>query len=212
MKSILVAVLLLAPPAALADVLEVTIWAPAAGKAPLTFEYGEDARRIQERLGANVTIAADLRNRMHVVQSFENWTEWAKFGDKLQKDDAWSDFIDRINAEPSAELESQYLLNVVSAGAPGNVYQVFVWQPELGRTNDLIQNALKAETIHEKAGADVAINMDQLGRMHYVVSFESWEAWGKFQDTPNEEFDRFMSEASQDPTGRLVNVYTAESL
>ncbi len=212
MKPIFFAMLLLASPAGLAEVLEVTIWTPTAGNAPLTFQYGQEARKIQERLGANVTVAADIRNRMHFVQSFENWTAWAKFGDKLQTDGAWSSFIDKINAEPSAEMEDQYLLNVVSPGGPGKVYQVFVWQPELGRSNDLIQNGLAAEAIHEKAGADVAINVDQLGRMHYVMSFESWEAWGNFQDTPIEDFQKFMAQASQDPTGTLVNVYTAESL
>jgi hypothetical protein len=164
-----------------ADVLEVNIWNPTAGNGPLTFEYGQEARAIHQELGANVSIGADREGRMHYALTFKNWTEWAKFGAKLQKSEAWSAFLAKTNAAPSAELEDNYMLNVPSPGAVGSVYEVFIWDPAPGRGSELIQSGMQAEAIHEKSGADVAINVDRLGRMHYVMSFDSWEAWAKFE-------------------------------
>ena len=46
----------------------------------------------------------------------------------------------------------------------------------LGRGGDLARVAGEAKAIQEKAGASVGIHFDQLNRLHYVMSFESWEA------------------------------------
>jgi len=48
--------------------------------------------------------------------------------------------------------------------------------------------------------------------MHYVMSFDSWEAWGKFQDTPNEEFSEFLAKYNKNPAAKLVKVYTASQV
>jgi hypothetical protein len=45
--------------------------------------------------------------------------------------------------------------------------------------------------------------------MHYVMNFASWEAWAKFQDADHPEFQAWMQKQQQDPTARLVKVYTA---
>ena len=121
-------------------------------------------------------------------------------------------FFTNANQNPSAQLEDNYLLNVAAPGGDGSVYQVFIWQPELGRGGDLFEAATEAKAIHEKRGASVGILFDQLNRMHYLMGFESWDAWAKFQDTPNEEFAEFMQKQNQDPTARLVKVYTANTL
>ena len=81
----------------------------------------------------------------------------------------------------------------VAAGEVGDVLQVFIWESQPGRTAETIEAAMGAKAIHEKAGASVSITVDQLGRMHYVMQFDSWEEWGKFQDTPNPEFATYMA-------------------
>ena len=149
---------------------------------------------------------------MHYATTFENWAAWAAFGRKLEKSEAWSAFLAKVNQEPSAELEDNYLLNVPAPGGNGSVYQVFIWESEPGRGNDLFQAAMQAKAIHEKAGASVGINYDQMQRMHYVMSFDNWDAWAKFQDTPNEEFDAFVAEQNKNPNAKLVKVYTASNL
>ena len=214
MTILVVASLLLISSAATAQVVQVNIWKPLPGKGPLTFGYGQEARAIHQELGANVAIANDTEGRMTYALIFANWTEWAQFGGKLQASEEWSAFLAKINAAPSAELEDQYMLNVVSPLAADTiaVYQSFIWQPQLGRGQELVQGALQAKAIHEKAGASVGVSVDQLGRMHYLMTFESWEAWGKFADTPNPEFQAFMAEANEDPVAQLIKVYRGSSL
>ena len=213
MRTIVIGLLLSISAFAQADVLDVNIWKSMPGKAPLTFQYGAEARAIHQDLGADVIIGADTDGRMHYALTFENWAAWAKFNAKVEASEAWGAFIAKINQNPSAELEDHYLINEASPGAPiAGAYQVFIWQPELGRGGDLFQAATEAKAIHEKRGASVGISFDQLNRLHYVMSFDSWDAWAKFQDTPNEEFAEFMQKQNQDPTARLVKVYTANNL
>ena len=208
------ALLLLISSAATAQVVELNIWKPLPGKNALTLGYGQEARAIHEKLGANVGIGQDTEGRMSYALIFANWTEWAQFGGKLQASEEWSTFLAKISAAPSAELEDQYFLNVVSPLAAETiaVYQFFVWQPQLGRGQELVQGALQAKVIHEKAGASVGVSVDQLGRMHYLMAFESWEAWGKFADTPNPEFQALMTEFNKDPSAELIKVYRGSSL
>ena len=48
--------------------------------------------------------------------------------------------------------------------------------------------------------------------MHFIISFDTWEAWAKFSDTPNEEFEQFMATQGENPSGILIKSYLAESL
>ena len=104
------------------------------------------------------------------------------------------------------------MLNSLSGDPAGGMYQVFIWDPLLGQGGNLAQAANEAKVIHEKAGASVGIHFDQLQRLHYVMSFDSWEAWGTFNDTPLPEFQAFIQEQNKNPTSQLVKVYTATSL
>ena len=177
------------------------------------YEHAQEAAKIHTSLGGQVSIASDVEGRMHYVMSAENWTEWAKIGEKLDASEAWQKFGAKLGKESAATREATYMLNSVSAGGAGEVYQVNVWKPaQLGGTQALVATALEAEKIHEKAGADVAVLVDQMGLMHYVVSFDSWAEWAKFADTPNPEFQEFMRRAAEDPKGELVKVYRGSNL
>ena len=94
----------------------------------------------------------------------------------------------------------------------GAVYQVFIFEPVLGRGSDFFQTAMQAKAIHEKSGARVSIKVDQLQKLHYVMSYDSWDDWAKMQDIPNPEFQAFMKKQGQDPKTKLVKVYTATSM
>ena len=202
------AAMLLSVPA-VAEMMVVNIWKPMTGKAPQMYANGAEAASIQTKLGGSVTIGSDTQNRMHFAMSFENWADWAKHGQKMQNDKAWGEFLGKLAANPSAELEDQYFLNVASPGGAGAYYRVFIWEPKPGQTGAVVQSSMQAEKMHEKAGADVAILVDQLGRVHYVTSFDSWDAMAKFFDTPNPEFQAFMQEQNKNPNARMVKVYTA---
>jgi hypothetical protein len=189
--------------------LEVNIWQPMPGMTQKTVEYAKEGAGIVEELGGSATVGQDRDGSLHFVTNHKNWVDWAAFQKKMTGSKAWASFLAKISAKPSATLINNYLLNTPVPGKDGSVYQVFIWQPELGRGADLFQAGMKAKAIHEKDGAAVTIHADQMQNMHYVMNFDSWEAWAKFQDSPHPEFQAFMQERSKDPAGRLLKVYTA---
>lgn len=195
-----------------ADVLVVDIWKSMPGMNQTTRQYGQEAKAIHKKLGASITLGVDMEGRMHVARGFENWAAWAKHGQKLQASKEWAAFLEKINKNPSAELEDHYMMNTPVPGQVGAVYQVFIWEPASGRGGNLFESAMQAKVIHEKAGARVSINIDQLQKLHYVMSYDSWDAWAKMQDTPNPEFQAFMKKQGENPNGKLVKVYTATSM
>ena len=197
---------------AVAEVLVVNIFKSMPGKNQLTLQYGQEAKAIQNELGSKITLGVDMEGRMHVARGFKNWAAWATFGKKLQASEEWAAFLEKINKDPSAVLEDNYMMNTPVPGKVGAVYQVFIFEPVIGRGSDLFQSAMQAKALHEKAGARVSINIDQLQKLHYVLSYDSWDDWAKMQDTPNPEFQAFMKKQGEDPKGKLVKVYTAESM
>jgi hypothetical protein len=209
MKILAIGLLLSISSFTVADVLVVDIWKSMPGMSQLTLQYGQEAVAIQKSLGANTTLGVDTEGRMHVARGFKNWAAWARFGQKLQASKDWAAFLEKVNRDPSADREDQYMMNSPVPGKAGAVYQVFIWEPVLGRAGEVYQSAMEAKAIHEKAGARVAINIDQLQNFHYVMSYDSWDAWAKMQDTPNPEFEAFMAKQRENPNAKLVKVYTA---
>ena len=191
-----------------ADVLEVNIWKPNQGQMPEAMALAKEARGIHEKNGGKVTVGSDLAGRLHYAMAAKNWSAWNTIYEKTLGGDQWPSFIAKAQKNPVMELEENYLLNEVVSGKLGKVIQAVVWDPLPGKLGDLIEGATEAKAIHEKGGADVAIMVDQLNRMHYVMSFDSWKAWATFNDTPQEEFQQFLARRSQNPSGKIVRNYT----
>jgi len=209
MKILLASVLLLCSSLAAAQVLEVNIWQPMPGMAGKTVQLGKEAEGIVNKLGGNAMVGQDRNGNLHFVTTHKNWAEWAAFQKTRSESKDWESFLSKISDKPSATLLKNYLLNTPAPGKDGAVYQVFVWQPELGRAADLLKSGMKAKAIHEKDGVAVTIHSDQMQNLHYVMNYESWEAWAKYQDSPHPEFQAFMQEMSKNPSGRIIDVYTA---
>jgi uncharacterized protein (DUF1330 family) len=209
MRVLIASVLLLCSSMVYAQVVDVDIWEPMPGMGEKTVEYAKEAEKIVKSLGGNAMVGQERDGSVHFASEYKNWTAWAAFQKKLSSSKAWGSFVAKFSANPSATLSKNYLLNTPSPGKDGPVYQVFVWHAELGRGTDLIQSAMKAKAIHQKDGAAVTIHIDQMQDMHYVMNFDSWEAWAKFQDSPHPEFQAFMQQQSKDSTGSLIEVYTA---
>jgi hypothetical protein len=156
-----------------------------------------------------VVVATDRQGRLHYATAHKNWVEWAAFQEKLQASDEWTDFAQKIGTAPAATLEAHYLINQVAPMLPSKVYQVYVWEAYPGRRAQLIESASTAQPLHEKLGASVGINVDQMGRVHYLMSFDTWGDWAKFQDAdPTEEVSDFFAEFYSNPPGKLVEVYS----
>ena len=219
MLNAIAVVFLLASSLAHSAALTVTIWKPIPGKAAAMMESAMAAKAIHEKLGGSVSIGLENTGRLHyAVGGFENWQAWADWVAKLQTSKEWADWQARAGQDPAAVQVENFILNVVpgtnvvGSDNPGTVYQVFIWDPPGSQAGPLVQAGMEAKAIHEKSGVTVGINVDQMGRMHYVMNFKDWSHWAKVQDTPNEEFDAFMQKMAANPPGELVEVYTANRL
>ena len=212
MKTFVTVLLLMMSSVVAAEVLVVNIWKSMPGGNQQTLQYAQEAKAISIKLGGNMNVGVDMEGRLHVAQGFKNWVAWAEYSQKQNASKEWIAFMQKISSAPSAELEDHYMLNAPVPGKVGAVYQVFIWEPAMGRGSDVYKSAMQAKAIHEKAGARVAINIDQLQRLHYVMSYDGWNAWAKMQDTPNPEFQAFMQKQGEDPNAKLVKVYTANSM
>ena len=211
MKILIASALILFTSLASAQVLEVNLWKPNPGGADATMAAAKEAEAIIDKMGGNAQVGLDLDGTLHFVTFHDNWAGWATQNQKLEKNQEWTAFIAKWSAAPSAVLIENYLLNTPVSGGEGDVYQVFIWEPELGRGSDLLKAAVEAKAIHEKDGASITIHLDQMNHMHYVMNFASWDAWAAFQDAEHPEFQAFMEKQNADPTGRLIKVYTASN-
>lgn len=212
-RTLLSFVLLFAASLSTAQVLVVNVFESMPGKVPTSLEYAMEAGALFQKMGVSPTIGLDQLDRLHYAVRFDNWTEYAKFQTKLQSSAEWSAFLGKVNANPSATLAENYRMNIVAPAALGNVIEVFIWQATPGHFNDLLQAGMEAKAIHEKpGGVSVSINADEMNRLHYVMSYESLEAWAKYQDTPNPEFQEFFTKFDQDQIGTLWRHYSVRRM
>lgn len=203
---------LLLPALAAAQVTHVTLWEPLPGKVDEMMQTAAQGVALNTKLGAQSGIAVDTHGRLHFFLTFDNWAQWGEHQAKAQTNDEMQAFIASYTNQPSAVQLESYMLNSPLAGAPGNVYNVFVWEAFEGRSSELMEKAMQGSQIHSKAGANISIGLDQLGRVHYVMSFDSWTDWGKFQDTPSAEWAEFMGGFRANPPGEIVQTFMASQV
>ncbi len=216
MKSIIAAVILIFPSSAFAQVVSVNVYQPTPGGAQLTGEYFQEAKVILQAAGAQVIISSDLKGTFRFAMLFDNWEAYGRFAQSLPTNESWGAFQNKIGRAPSAIQTDNLLLNQIAAETnpvtgPGTVTQVIVWEPTTtGTMAQLVQAAMGAKPIHERAGASVAVSTGG-GRMYYLMRFENFEAWGKNLDTPNPEFQAYMQSlgTAGSPGAIIVDQITA---
>ena len=214
MKSIIAAVILIFPSSAFAQVVSVNVYQPVPGGAQLTAEYFQEAKAIVQAAGAQVVISSDLKGTFRFATLFDNWEAYGRFAQSLPTNESWGAFQNKIAGTRAANQTDNLLLNQRAAATnpvtgPGRVTQVTVWEPTTGTMARLVEVAMGAKPIHERAGASVSVYTGG-GRMYYLMGFENFEAWGKNRDTPNPEFQAYFQ--SLDTDGAIiVNQITAVS-
>lgn len=214
MKAIIVLVSALLCSSAWADVAVVNIWSPFPGKGTQLFQNGMEAKAIHEKMGLTASIASDQDGNMHYALTFENWDALGKFQDSMAGNKEWQAFWQRVNAAPTGELLRSYLIDnpvVAKAQAASMVYS---WDVDPGQTGAFVALCEEARKIHERLGASIGINVDELGDVHYEMTFESWEAWGKYQirAAADEEWNQFWARTSQQPRAELTKVWRVSSV
>ena len=197
MKSIIAAVILIFPSSAFAQVVSVNVYQPVPGGAQLTAEYFQEAKAILQAAGAQVFISSDLKGTFRFATLFDNWEAYGRFAQSLPTNESWGAFQNKIADTRSAIQTDNLLLDQRAVATnpvtgPGTVTQMTVWEPTTtGTMAQLVEAAMGAKPIHERAGASVSVSTGG-GRMYYRMSFENFEAWGKNRDTPNPEFRAYM--------------------
>ena len=122
----------------------------------------------------------------------------------MTADEDMQAFVRGYSAPSAVQLDS-FMLNQPLPGEPGNVYNVFIWESYEGRSADMMTKAMDA-AIHQADGVSIAINVDQLGRLHYVMSFDSWADWGKLQDAPSTKWTDFVGNSSESARQGRTNI------
>jgi hypothetical protein len=216
MKKIFFGLAMLLAASTHAAVTSVFIWdAPPGGDATM-IETAMGAKAIHEKLGANVFIGVDQRGRLHYGISAENSAERGALFDKIQASEEFAALMSEASqADKAATMLTAYNMNVVlGTGVDRKAIHVFQYVPNPGRIGDVLAKMAEAKAIHEKLGATVSVNVDELGWAHYVLNFESWEAQGKFEDSldGNEAWQAFQAGLAEDPSARLKKVYRVTTL
>lgn len=214
MKRITIFLIALLSGGAWADVAVVNIWEALPGKSSQLFQNGMEAKAIHEKLGATVSIAADQDGNMHYAVAFDSWEALGKFQDAGATSEEWQTFWQRVSMEPTAELLRSYLINNPVVAKAQAVSMVYSWDVEQGKTAAFVARSEEARKIHERLGASIGINIDELGDVHYEMTFASWSAWGEFQSraATDEEWNQFYANALQEPLAELIKVWRIDAV
>jgi len=190
-----------------ADVAQVNIWKAHPGRTADMYQSAMTAKAIHEKVGATVTISTDQNMNMYYVTIFDTWEDWGKFGGKMAGNAEWDEYWSAAMANPAAELTGTLHVNNPNPAEVKPVAMIYMWDVDRGKTEQFIAQATEAIPIHNALGASASINIDQLGDVHYEMTFDNWEAWGKFVAAAeqSEDWAKFQAKYSQ-PIATLTNV------
>jgi len=214
MKKIILVVLALVCIQTKADVAVSNIWSAMPGKGAQLLSNGMEAKAIHEKMGAEVTLFLDQDGDMHYVLGFSDWAAWGKFVDAMASNKEWQSFWQNAGEEATAELADTFMLNVPTVANALPVHVVFSWDVQQGKTADFLALCQKSQKIHERLGASVGVNVDELANVHYELSFENWASYGEFSEkiAVDAEWQAFFGAANQDPVAELIKVWRLDRL
>ncbi len=197
-----------------ADIAVANIWSAVPGNGNQLFMNGMEAKTIHEAMGASVSIAADQDGDMHYVLSFSDWAAWGRFQDAAASNEAWQSFWQRVNNVATAEISATYMLNMATVAKTQQASVVYSWDVDPAKTQDFVAMSQQSKAMHERMGASIGILIDELGDVHYEMTFLSWEAWGKFQAKAarDKKWQTFYAKSLADPIARLVKVWRLNAM
>ena len=209
MKKVIFALLILGTVQVKADVAVSNIWSALPGKGSELVQNVMEARAIHEKMGAEVTLFVDHENNIHYVTGFSDWGAWGKFLDSAPDNKEWQEFWQRASEGGAAELSKTFMLEAPVTAKSQPVHMVFSWDVQQGKTPEFLALCQQSKVIHERLGASVGMNVDELANVHYEMSFESWAAYGEFSQklAADNEWQKFFTAANAKPTAELVKVW-----
>jgi hypothetical protein len=203
--------------AASADVSEASLWQPAPGRSAEMYQAASEARAIQEKLGAVVFIGTDQLGQMLYETTFKDWGAWAAFVTKMRASKEWTAWVAKyFVANPNSTQVGSWYLNSPVVGKTQAVTAVYSWDINNevpGAFDAFMAIAQQAVPIQAALGGSPGINIDELGNVHYSLSFDSWESWAKFNAAleKSTEWAALLKKANEKPTAELVKVYMVDT-
>ena len=189
-----------------AAMLVVNVYQPLPGKGILTASYMQEAQSILRGMGYQVSYSTDLSGTYRFNMYFEDWESYGEMYQRLGTSMAWAAFNAKVSASPSATQVDNMLLNEVKAGPaaqPGMVTEATTWAVPLTDRNAFMQSAMGSAPLHEKQGAaGVSIWADGFN-VYYITHHQNMQAFGRFRDTPNPEFQQYFMAARQNSTATM---------
>lgn len=184
-----------APLSAVAERLEVFRWQALDGKTEQLVSSLMKAAKLHEKSGASVGIfqmdvGVPGNATFDYVLRWDTSSDWAKTK-SYNASDEWLKFFSEATENPSGQLMMSleginWDAEVTGASfADDGPFRVFIWRPTPGMMPDIYKTFMAAKGIHEKLGAKVNIYNEGIGgtgNIHYVMSWDDWEAMAKSGD------------------------------
>ena len=105
----------------------------------------------------------------------------------------------------------------VSLNLVADVAEVYQWKAFPGKTQQMLENMQRASEIHEKEGAQVVIDLLNVGStplVNYVMRWDDSKKYAQFKDNQNQssEWLEYWADVNQNPSGEMVASFSANNL
>lgn len=97
------------------------------------------------------------------------------------------------------------------------VAEVYAWKASPGQGPSMIANMTRAAELHRAQGAQVSINVHDVGStqlVDYVIRWDDMESYAKTKDAQmtSEDWQEFWSDVNANPVGELTGSFSAANL
>tara|TARA_B100000579_G_C22755446_1_gene816192 strand:- start:24 stop:722 length:699 start_codon:yes stop_codon:yes gene_type:complete len=105
----------------------------------------------------------------------------------------------------------------VSLNLVADVAEVYQWKAFPGKNQQMLENMQRASEIHEKEGAQVVIDLLNVGStplVNYVMRWDDSKKYAQFKDNQNQssEWLEYWADVNQNPSGEMVASFSANNL
>ena len=105
----------------------------------------------------------------------------------------------------------------VSLNLVADVAEVYQWKAFPGKTQQMLESMQRASEIHEKEGAQVVIDLLNVGStplVNYVMRWDDSKKYAQFKDNQNQssEWLEYWADVNQNPSGEMVASFSANNL
>ena len=97
------------------------------------------------------------------------------------------------------------------------IAEVYTWEASPGKNQEMIANMTRAAEIHRSQGAQVSINVHDVGSTQLVDYVIRWDDMASYAETKDAqmtsvEWQEFWSDVSSNPVGNLTTSFSAANL